>query len=93
MRGKGWIRDIVSHFLILVILGTGLFSLRKKADEIPALADMEHLDIAFYVAFLLFSLMVIIFFFQLFSSVKLERFSPGNAESLEIGRASCRERV
>ena len=82
MRGKGWIRDIVSHFLILVLLGTGLFYLRKKADEIPTLANMEHLDIAFYIAFSLFLLMVIVFFFQLFSSVKLERFSPGNPESL-----------
>lgn len=82
MRGRGWIRDIISHFLIVALLATGLIYLRKKADDIPALARMEHLDIVFYIAFALLLLMVIIFFFQLFSSVKLERFSPGNPESI-----------
>lgn len=83
MRGKGWIRDVISHFAILLILGAGLFLLYKKAGEIPALKELDYLDKAFLAAFLILALMVIIFIFQLFSSVKLERFSPGNPESLK----------
>ncbi|HHX30294.1 MAG TPA: hypothetical protein GX720_03600, partial [Clostridiaceae bacterium] len=44
MRGKGWIRDILSHFIILLLLGAGLLALSKKAGEIPALAALDYLD-------------------------------------------------
>ena len=83
MRGKGWIREIISHFLILVLLGGGLVFLYKKASEIPLLADFEYFKPIFYVTFFILGLMVLIFVFQLFSSVKLERFSPGNPSSLK----------
>lgn len=82
MRGKGWIRDILSHFIILLLLGAGLLALSKKAGEIPALAALDYLDKALTAAFVLYGLMVLIFIFQLFSSAKLERFSPGNPDSL-----------
>jgi|LSQX01.2.fsa_nt_gb hypothetical protein len=83
MRGKGWIREIVSHFLILSILGGGLVFLYKKASQIPLLTSLSYFKPVFIVAFSLLGLMVLIFAFQLFSSVRLERFSPGNPGSLK----------
>ncbi|HZK28926.1 MAG TPA: hypothetical protein VFD19_01760, partial [Clostridia bacterium] len=82
MRGKSWIRDIVSHFFILLLLGVGLYYLYTEAGEIEALASMGWLKTVFIIAFSLYALMVLIFVRQVFSSVKLERFRPGNQESL-----------
>lgn len=83
MRGRGWIQEILSHFVILALLGAGLFWLHKKAEEVPVFAALKYLDTAFIVAFAIYGLMVLIFIFQFFSSVKLERFSPGNPKSIK----------
>lgn len=82
MRGKGWFREVFSHFVILALLGAGLLWLYEKAKEVPVFKALKYLDTAFIVAFILYGLMLVIFIFQLFSSVKLERFSPGNPDSL-----------
>lgn len=82
MRGRGWIRDILSHLVILGLLGAGLLWLQKKAGQAPAFAGTVYLDKAFLAAFVLYGLMVLIFLFQLFSSIQLERFSPGNPDSV-----------
>ncbi len=60
-----------------------MFLLYRKAGEIPALNELDYLNKAFTAAFVILALMVVIFVFQVFSSVKLERFSPGNPESLK----------
>lgn len=83
MRGKGWLREILSQFVILALIGAGLFWLRSKSGELPAFAALKYLDTAFLVAFILFGLMVLVFVFQLLTSIKLERFSPGNPESVK----------
>lgn len=82
MRGRAWIRDILSHFVILLLLGGGLFFLYKKARDIPFLAQTPYFKPVFITAFSLLGLMILIFFFQVFSSARLERFSPGNSGSL-----------
>ncbi|MGI6613618.1 MAG: hypothetical protein ACOX3M_04530 [Saccharofermentanales bacterium] len=56
--------------------------LHKKAGEAPAFPGLKYLNTAFIVTFVIYGLMVVIFIFQLVSSVKLERFSPGNPESV-----------
>lgn len=68
--------------IILALLGAGLFWLNEKAEEVPAFSALKYLDTALTLAFVLYGLMVVIFIFQLFSSVKLERFSPGNPDSV-----------
>lgn len=82
MRGRGWVRDILSHFIILSLLGAGLFFLYKKAMSTPGLEDEHWVSTVFLAAFILLGMMVFIFARQLFSRVKLERFHPGNPESL-----------
>ncbi len=83
MRGRGWIRDIISHFIIVSLLGVGLYFLYKKAMETPALKEESWVTTVFIVAAVLLGLMLIIFARQVFSRVRLERFRPGNPDSLE----------
>ncbi len=82
MRGRGWVRDIISHFVIVSLLGVGLFLLRKKAMNAPELKDAGWVSTVFTIAFILFILMVVVFFRQVFTCVRLERFRPGNPDSL-----------
>lgn len=82
MRGRGWARDIISHFLIVSLLGVGLLLLHKKAMNTPELKDESWISTVFTIAFILLILMVIVFIGQVFTRVRLERFRPGNAESL-----------
>ncbi len=60
-----------------------MFFLYKKVGETPVLVAMSWLKTVFIVAFVLYGLMVFVFSRQLFTSVKLERFRPGNQESLD----------
>lgn len=83
MRGKGWFRDLFSHFVILALIGAGLLWLRKKIGQAPDFEALKYLDTALTVAFVLYGLMLLVFLFQLFSSIKLERFSPGNPKSIK----------
>ena len=82
MRGRGWARDIISHFVIVSLLGVGLFLLHKKAMNTPELKDESWISTVFTIAIILLALMVFVFIGQVFTRVRLERFRPGNAESL-----------
>jgi len=61
MRGRGWVRDILSHFIILSLLGAGLFFLYKKAMSTPGLEDEHWVSTVFLAAFILLGMMVFIF--------------------------------
>ncbi|HHW93383.1 MAG TPA: hypothetical protein GX734_02685 [Clostridiaceae bacterium] len=82
MRGRGWLKDIISHFVIVCLLGAALVVLYKKAMGTPDLKDKSWISTIFTVAAVLLALMVIIFIRQVFTRVRLERFRPGNPESL-----------
>ncbi len=82
MRGRGWLQDIISHFVIVSLLGVGLFFLHKKAMNTPDLKDERWISTVFTIAAILLALMVIVFIRQVFTRVRLERFRPGNPESL-----------
>lgn len=82
MRGRGWIRDIISQFIILVLLGVGLYVLYDKALATPAFDVIPWLKTIFIIAVIVFALTVVIFLFQVFLSVRLERFRPADPESL-----------
>ena len=53
MRGRGWARDIISHFLIVSLLGVGLLLLHKKAMNTPELKDESWISTVFTIAFIL----------------------------------------
>jgi hypothetical protein len=78
VRGRGWIRDIISQFIILVLLGVGLYVLYDKALATPAFDVIPWLKTIFIIAVIVFALTVVIFPVSSFLERSSRTFRPAD---------------
>lgn len=82
VRGRSWIRDMISQFILLVLFGVGVYALYRKAQSVPEISAITWIGTLFKVSLLILVIMGVLFIFQLFSSGWLERFDPGDPKSV-----------
>ena len=82
MRGRSWIRDMISQFILLVLFSVGVYVLYRKAQSVPEISTITWIGTLFKVSLVILVVMGVLFVFQLFSSGWLERFDPGDPKSV-----------
>jgi len=82
VKGRSWIRDMVSQFILLVLFSVGIYVLYRKAKSVPEISAITWIGTLFRVSAVILVIMGVLFIFQLFSSGWLERFDPGDHKSV-----------
>ena len=83
MRGRGWIKDFISHFILILIFATGLYFVWKRVADTPDLADLVWLRWLLYLSAGVLAVLFIVFINSIFSNYYLERFDPVKPDSLK----------
>lgn len=83
MRGRGWIKDFISHFILILIFATGLYFVWKRVADTPDLADLVWLRWLLYFSAGVLAALFIVFVNSIFSNYYLERFDPVKPDSLK----------
>lgn len=83
MRGRGWIKDFISHFILILIFATGLYFVWKRVAETPDLANLVWLRWLLYFSAGVLAVLFIVFINSIFSNYYLERFDPVKPASLK----------
>ena len=83
MSRRGWIRNLIHQVLILSLFAAGLYFLKDTIDSRPELASLVWLKVLFWGAFAAFILLLAQFIQGSFFGYTMERFDPGNVDSLK----------
>jgi hypothetical protein len=84
MTGRHWFRkDVLFPLIILVIFGYGIYWIWQKMAERPELHDNKMFYYAFITGLIVYAVLAVITIRHAVSSYSLERFNPGNPQSLK----------
>lgn len=84
MTGRHWFRkDVLFPLIILAIFGYGIYWIWQKMDEQPELRESKIFYYAFIAGLIVYAVLAIITIRHAVSSYSLERFNPGNPQSLK----------
>lgn len=83
MSKRNWIRNFIHQALILLLFLVGLFYLRKTIVGTPELAEIGWLTTLFWFTVAVYIVQLVLFIRSSFFGYVLERFDPGNVESLK----------
>lgn len=83
MRGRGWIIDVIQHFILICLFAVGLYFIWQRVDNTPALAALVWLRWLLYFSTVVLAVLFILFVNSLFANYHLERFNPTESGSLQ----------
>lgn len=84
MTGRHWFRrDVLFPLIVLVIFGFGIYWIWEKMGEQPELRDSKIFYYAFITGLIVYLILAVITIRHAVSSYSLERFNPGNPQSLK----------
>ena len=94
MTGRHWIRkDVLFPLVLLAAFGYGIHWIWQKMKEQPTLQENRLFYVAFIVGLIIYALLALITIRHAISSYALERFNPGNPQSLRRLRRLLRFRL
>ncbi len=82
MSRRNWLRNFIHQLIIFILFFAGLYFLYRKINNTPDLKDLGWLSTLLWIAIALYLLLVALFIRNSFFGYALERFDPGNVESL-----------
>lgn len=83
MRGRGWIIDVIQHFILICLFAVGLYFIWARVESTPALAALTWLRWLLYFSAAVLAVLLILFVNSLFTNYHLERFNPTENGSLQ----------
>ena len=83
MSSRGRIRNFIHQVLILTLFAAALYFLKDAIDSRPELASLGWLKVLFWIAVTAFILLLMQVIQGSFFGHTMERFDPGNADSLK----------
>lgn len=82
MSRRNWLRNFIHQLIIFILFFAGLYYLYRKINNTPELKDLGWLSTLLWIAIALYLLLFALFIRNSFFGYALERFDPGNVESL-----------
>ncbi len=82
MSRRNWLRNFIHQLIISILFFAGLYYLHRKITNTPELKDLGWLSTLLWIAIAFYLLTLALFIRNSFFGYALERFDPGNVDSL-----------
>lgn len=83
MRSRGWLKEFISHFILILLFAAGLFFVWRTVSGHEELRDLSWLRWLLYFSTGVLAVLFIVFVNGLLSNYYLERFDPVKPDSLK----------